>query len=163
MFTRVLAVSSFSAKRFRSNSSYWHGTPMSSGGVRNVYTSPVVRSNSKVVVWKYSLSGGQLNSILPLVVSIGSLSLIRSPTQVSLMFGTYQSRPIVPCLLTNSLMTSSSVLCRFTVEFMAGSGVSEFCYPLPCSCYWVFVLYLLWVVTQLSLSSMHCASVMALV
>ena len=90
-----------------------------------------MRSNSKVVLQKYSLSGGQLNSISPLVVSIGSLFLIRSPTRVLLRFGTYQSKPIVPCLLMNSSMTSSSVLCRFTVGFMAGSGVSGFAVLCP--------------------------------
>ena len=50
------------------------------GGFRNVYTHLVARSNSKVDVLKYSLSGKLLNNILPLVVSIGSLSLIKSPT-----------------------------------------------------------------------------------
>ena len=72
-----------------------------------MYTHPVVRSNLKVDVRKYSLSGGQLNSILPLVVSIGSLSVIKSPTRVLQKFGTYQSRAIVPCFLMNSLMASS--------------------------------------------------------
>ena len=68
-----------------------------------MYTCPVVRSNSKVDVWKYSLSGGQLNSILPPVVSIGSLSVIKSPTRVLTKFGTYQSRAIVPCFLDEFL------------------------------------------------------------
>ena len=45
-----------------------------------MYTRLVARSNSKVDVLKYSLSGKLLNNILPLVVSIGSLSLIKSPT-----------------------------------------------------------------------------------
>ena len=52
------------------------------GGSEEWYTHPVVRSNLKMDVWKYSLSGGQLNSILPCVVSIGSLFVIRSPTRV---------------------------------------------------------------------------------
>ena len=103
---------SFSARRFRSNSSCWHSIPMSSGGVRNVYTHPVVRSNSKVDVLKNSLSGGQLNNILPLVVSIGSLFLIKTPTRVLQKFGTYQSKPIVPCLLMNSSMT---VICSVQI------------------------------------------------
>ena len=73
--------------------------------------------------------GGQLNSILPLAVSIGSLYLINSPTRVLLKFGTYQSRPIAPCLLMNSLMSSSSVLS--TVEFMTGFCVSGSVVPCP--------------------------------
>ena len=68
--------------------------------------------------------GGQRNSILPSVVSIGSLSLIRLPTLVLQKSGMYQSREIVPCCWTNSLMASSLVLCRSTVGFMAGFGVS---------------------------------------
>ena len=92
-----------------------------------MYTHPVVRSNSNVNVWKNSLSGGQLNSILPLVVSIGSLSVIRSPTQVLQKFGTYQSRAIVPYLLTNFLMVSSLALCRSTVGFMGGLGAPGIC------------------------------------
>ena len=82
---------------------------MSSSGARNVYTHPVLRSNSKFDVLKNSLSGGQLNSILPSVVSIGSLSFIRSPTLVLRKSGTYQSRAMVPCCRTNSLMASSLV------------------------------------------------------
>ena len=80
---------------------------MSSGGVRNVYTHPVVRSNSKFDVEKNSLSGGQLNSILPRVALMGSLFLIRIPTQVLHKSGTYQSKLIVLCLLMNSSMTMS--------------------------------------------------------
>ena len=84
----------------RSNCSCWHKTPMSLGGARNVYTLPVLRSNSKFDVLKNSLNGGQLNSILPFVVSIGSLSLIRLPTLVLRKSGTYQSRVMVPCCRT---------------------------------------------------------------
>ena len=135
------------------------------GEVRNVNTHPVVRSNSKVDVLKYSLSGGQLNSILPFVVSIWSLSLIKSPTRVLLKFGTYQSRPIVPFILMNSLMISSSVLCRSTVGFMAGFCACGFDVPCPaaatgfapCTCSGLLTNCLC------APSSIHCASVMALV
>ena len=96
-----------------------------------MYTCPVVRSNSKIDVLKYSLSGGKLNNILPLVVSIGILSLIESPTRVLLKFGTYQSKPIALCLLMNSSMISSSLLCGFIVGFMAGLGTSWFGVPCP--------------------------------
>ena len=75
--------------------------------------------NSKFDVLKNSLNGGQLNSILPSVVSIGSLSLIRSHILVLQKSGTYQSREIMPCCQTNSLMASSLVLCRSMVGFMA--------------------------------------------
>ena len=88
----------------RSNSSFWHETPMSSGGSRYVYTSPVLRSNSKLDVLKNSLSVGQLNRILPSVVSSGSLCSIRSPTLVLQKSGIYQSRAMVPLFRTNSLM-----------------------------------------------------------
>ena len=97
---------------------------MSSGGARNVYTFPFLRSNSKFDVLKNSLNGGQLNSIPPSVVSIWSLSLIRSPTLVLQKSGTYQSKEIMPRCQTNSLMASSLVLCRSTVGFMAGFGAS---------------------------------------
>ena len=115
-----------------------------------MYTFPVVRSNSKVDVWKYSLRGGQLNSILPPVVSIGSLSVIKSSTRVLLKFGTYQSRAIVPCHLMNSLMASSLALCRSMVGFMAEFGA-------PCACSWLLANSLL------ASPSMHCASVIDLV
>ena len=39
-----------------SNSSCWHGTPMSSAGSKDMYTRPVLRSISKVDVVKNSLS-----------------------------------------------------------------------------------------------------------
>ena len=97
-----------------SNCSFWHEIPMSSGGSRYVYTRPVLRSNSKFDVLKKSLSAGQLNNILPSVVSSGSLSFIRSPTLVLQKSGTYQSRAMVPCFCTNSLMASSLVLCNST-------------------------------------------------
>ena len=92
-----------------------------------MYTLPVLRSNSKFVVLKNSLSGGQLNSILPSVVSIGSLSFIRSPTLELRKSGTYQSWAMVPCCRTNSLMASSLVLCRSTMGFMARFGASCTC------------------------------------
>ena len=109
------------------NCSCWHLIPMSSGGLRYVYTCPVLRSNSKFDVLKNLLSGGQLNNILPSVDSSGSLSFIRSPTLVLHKSGTYQSRAMVPCCHTNSLMASSLVLCNSTVGFIAGFGM-------PCSC-----------------------------
>ena len=118
---------SASARNSRSNCSFWYGIPMCSGGSRYVYTFPVLRSNSKFDVLKNSLSGGQLNNILPSGTSSGSLSFIRSPTLVLHKSGTYQSRAMVPCCHTNSLMASSLVLCNSTVGFIAGSCV-------PCSC-----------------------------
>ena len=118
---------STSVRNSGSNCSCWHETPMSSGGSRYVYTRPVLRSNSKFDVLKNSLSGGQLNNILPSVVSSGSLSFIRLPTLVLQKSGTYQSRAIVPCCHTNPLMASSLVLCSSTVGFMAGFGA-------PCNC-----------------------------
>ena len=111
---------------------------MSSGGLRYVCTFSVLRSNSKFDVLKNSLSGGQLNSILPCGVSSGSLSFIRSPTLVLHKSGTYQSRAMVPCCHMNSLMASSLVLCNSTVGFIAGFGAS-------CSC------------SRLASFSMHCA------
>ena len=117
---------------------------MSSGGARYVYTHPVLRSNSKFDVLKNSLSGGQLNNNLPSVVSIGSLSFIRSPTLLLRRSGTYQSRAMMPCCHTNALMASSLVLCRSTVWFMAGFGA-------PCNC------------SGLASFSMCCTSAMALV
>ena len=103
-----------------SNFSCLHLIPMSSGGLRYVYTCNVLRSNSEFDVLKNSLSGGQLNNILPYVDSSGSLSFIRSPTLVLHKSGTYQSRAMVPCCHTNSLMASSLVLCNSTVGFIAG-------------------------------------------
>ena len=126
----------------RSNSSFWHETPMSSGGSRYVYTRPVLRSNSKLDVLKNSLSVGQLNRILRSVVLSGSLCSIRSPTLVLQKSGIYQSRAMVPLFRTNSLMAYSLVLCNSTVGFIPGFGN-------PCKC-------------SISTSfSMHCA--MALV
>ena len=80
-------------------------------------------------------------------------------------FGTYQSRPIAPCLLVNSLMTLSSVLCRSTVGFMAGFVAPGFNVPcpvaatgfVPCTCSGLLTNCLR------APSSMRCASVMALV
>ena len=100
---------------------------MFSGGSRYVNTFPVLRSNSKFDVLKKSPSVGHPNSILPSVVSSGSLFSIRSPTLVLQKSGTYQSRAMVPCFCTNSLMVSSLVLCSSTVGFMSGLGA-------PCSC-----------------------------
>ena len=97
---------------------------MFSGGSRYVYTHPVLRSNSKFDVLKNSLSVGQLNSILPSVVSSGSLCSIRSPTLVLAKSGTYQSRAMVPFLHMNSLMDFSLVLCSSTMGFVSGFGVS---------------------------------------
>ena len=115
---------------------------MFSGGSRYVYICPVLRSNSKFDVLKNSLSAGQLNSILPSVVSSGSLCSIRSPTLVLEKSGTYQSRAMVPFLHTNSLMASYLVLCSSTGGFVSGfSG--------PCNC------------AVTASFSMHCA--MALV
>ena len=76
---------------------------------------------------KNSLSVGQLNKILPSVVSSGSLCSIRSPTLVLQKSGTYQSRAMVPFFHTNSLMASSLVLCNSTVGFISGFGS-------PCNC-----------------------------
>ena len=115
---------SASVRNSRSNCSFWHGIPMSSGGSRYVYTFPVLRSNLKFDVLKNSLSGGQLNNILPSGVSSGSLSFIRSPTLVLHKSGAYQSRAMVPCCHTHSLMASSLILCNSTVGFIAGFGVS---------------------------------------
>ena len=110
-----------------SNGSFWHSIPMFSGGLRYVNTRPVLRSNSKFDVLKNSPSVGHPNSILPSVVSSGSLSFIRSPTLVLQKSGTYQSRAMVPYFHTNSLMASSLVLCNSTVGFMSGFGA-------PCNC-----------------------------
>ena len=139
-----------SLRRFMSNSSCWHGTLMSSGGSKYVYTHPVVRSTSKVDV-KNSLSCGQLNSILPLPALMGSLSLIRSLIRVLLKFGTYQSRPISLCLLMYSSMLLISVLVNSTVGFRAaicwsGFGVGWSCVVMMlllwCYCYDVIVMML---------------------
>ena len=129
---------SASARNSRSNYSFWHGIPMSSGGSRYVNTFPVLRFNLKFDVLKNSLSGGQLNNILPSGISSGSLSFIRSPTLVLHKSGTFQSRAMVPCCHMNSLMVSSLVLCKSTVGFIPGSCV-------PCSC------------SGLALFSLHCA------
>ena len=110
-----------------SNGSFWHSIPMFSGGSRYVNTHPVLRSSSKFDVLKNSPSVGHPNSILPSVVSSGSLSFIRSPTLVLQKSGTYQSRAMVPCFHTNSLIVSSLVLCNSTVGFMTGFGA-------PCNC-----------------------------
>ena len=109
-----------------SNCSCWHLIPMSSGGSRYVYTHPVLRSNSKFDVLKNSLSRGQLNSILPSVDLSRSLSFIRSPTLVLNKSGTYQSRSMVPCCHTNSLMASSLVLCNSTVGFIVWCALQLF-------------------------------------
>ena len=63
-----------------------------------------------------------MNSILPLWVLHFTLFLIKCLTCVLAKFGTYQSKPIAPCLLTYSLMTMSSFLCSSTVGFMVGSN-----------------------------------------
>ena len=53
---------SVSLRNSRSNGSFWHLIPMSSGGSRYVNTLPVLRFNSKFDVLKNSLSAGLLNS-----------------------------------------------------------------------------------------------------
>ena len=111
---------SVSLRNSRSNGSFWHLIPMSSGGSRYVNT-PVLRFNSKFDVLKNSLSARLQNSILPSMVSSWSLFFIRSPTLVLQRSGTYQSRVMVPCCHTNSLMASSLVLCNSIVGFIAGS------------------------------------------
>ena len=110
-----------------SNFSFWHETPMSSGGSSYVYTCPVLRSNLKFDVLKNLLSVGQLNNIMTSVVSSGSLCSIRSPILVLQKSGTYQSRAMVLFFCMNSLMASSFVLCNSTVGFMSGFGG-------PCNC-----------------------------
>ena len=58
---------------------------------------------------------GQLNTILPSAVSIGSLCSMRPPTLLFEKFGTYQSSAMVPCFRTKSLMDSSLLLYSSTV------------------------------------------------
>ena len=106
-----------------SNGSFWHVIPMFSGGSRYVSTSPVWRFSSKFDVLKNSLSAGLLNSILPSVVRSWSLFSIRLPTLVLQRSGTYQSRLMVPCCHTNSLVVSSLVLCSSIVGVVAWSVV----------------------------------------
>ena len=113
---------SVSLRNSRSNGSFWHLIPMSSGGSSYVNTLPLLRFNSKFDVLKNSLSAGLLNSILPSIVSSWSLFFIRSPTLVLQRSGTYQSRLMVPCCHTNSSMASSLVLCSSTVGFIVGSA-----------------------------------------
>ena len=102
------------------NGSFWHVIPMFSGGSRYVSTSPVWRFSSKFDVLKNSLSVGLVNSILPSVVPSWSLFSIRSPTLVLQRSGTYQSRLMVLCCHTNSLMV---VLCSSTIGVVAWSVV----------------------------------------
>ena len=94
---------------------------MFSRGLRYVSTSPVWSFSSKFEVLKNSLSARLLNSILPSVVPSWSLFSIRSPTLVLQRSGTYQSRLMVLCCRTNSLMVSSLVLCSSTVGVVAWS------------------------------------------
>ena len=112
---------SVSLRDSMSNGSFWHAIPMFSGGSRYVSTSPVCRFTSKFDVLKNSLSVGLLNSILPSVVPSWSLFSIKLPTLVLQRSGTYQSRLMVPCCHTNSLMVSSLVLCSSTVGVVAWS------------------------------------------
>ena len=65
---------SHSLRRFRSNSSCWHGTPVCSNGSRYMHTHPAVRSTLKVDVVKNSLRWGQLTSILVFPVLMGNMS-----------------------------------------------------------------------------------------
>ena len=60
---------------------------------------------------------------MPSVVPSWSLFSIRSPTLVLQRSGTYQSRFMVPCCHTNSLMVSSLVLCSSIVGVVAWSIV----------------------------------------
>ena len=112
---------SVSLRDSMSNGSFWHVIPMFSRGSRYVNTSPVWRFCSKFDVLKNSLSAGLLNSILPSMVSSWSLFSIRLPTLVLQRSGTYQSRLMVPCCHTNSLMASSLVLCSSIVGVVAWS------------------------------------------
>ena len=112
---------SVSLRDSMSNGSFWHVIPMFSRGSRYVSTSPVWRFSSKFDVLKNLLSAGLLNSILPSVVPSWSLFSIRSPTLVLQRSGTYQSRLMVPCCHTNSLMVFSLVLCSSTIGVVAWS------------------------------------------
>ena len=103
------------------NGFFLHEIPMFSGGSRYVSTSPASRFSSKFDVLKNSLSARLLNSILPSVVPSWSLFSIRSPTLVLQRSGTYQSRLMVPCCHTNSLIVSSFVLCGSTVGVVVWS------------------------------------------
>ena len=94
------------------------------GGLRYVNTWPVFRSSSKLDVLKNSLNVGQLNTILPSVVSIGSLCSMRSPTLLFEKFGTYQFSAMVPCFRTKSFMDSSLLLYSSTVGFTFSFCVS---------------------------------------
>ena len=123
----LLSPCSVSLRDSMSNGSFWHVIPMFSGGSRYVSTSPVWRFSSKFDVLKNSLSAGLLNSILPSVVSNWSLFSISSPTLVLQRSGTYQSRLMVPCCHTNSLMVSSLVLCSSIVGVVAWSVVFYTC------------------------------------
>ena len=97
----LMSCSSRSMLRRKSGSkgSFWHAIPMFSGGLRYVNTWPVFRSSSKWDVLKNSLNVGQLNTIMPSAVSIGSLCSMRSPTLLFEKFGMYQSSAMVPCFL----------------------------------------------------------------
>ena len=95
---------SVSLRDSMSNGSFWHVIPMFSGGSTYVSTSPVWRFSLKFDVLKNLLSVGLLNSILPSVVPSWSLFSIGSPTLVLQRSGTYQSRLMVPCCRTNSLI-----------------------------------------------------------
>ena len=101
-------------------------------------TSPVWRFSSKFDVLKTLLSVRLLNSILPSVVPSWSIFSIGSPTLVLQRSSTYQSRLMVLCCPTNSLMVSSSVLCSSTVGVVAWSVVFCTCsgfasFSTPCA------------------------------
>ena len=147
----------FLANSSRSNSSCWHGMPMSSDGVRNVYMRPVARSNSKVDVGKNLFNGGQVNSILPLWVVHSTLSLIKVFTCVFAKSGTYQSKKIPPWRWTYSSMITSSFLWISTTGFIVGSHAIS---PVSWTALWPS-----WLLSAVRCASfsMHCASIMALV
>ena len=96
---------------------------------------------------KNSLSGGQVNSILPLWVVHFTLFLISVFTWVFAKSGMYQSKPIPPCLWMYSSMIKSSSLGISTVGFMAGSDATCLLLGLllellPGCCPWPFAVLL---------------------
>ena len=98
---------------------------MSSGGSRNVWTHPVLRSISKVDVVKNSLSKGQVTRILVLPVPVSNQSLITSLTQLLfIMFN----------ICTTSLSTASNVFlacCELSILMPCGVILGIGNCPLP--------------------------------
>ena len=86
-----------------------------------------------------------MNSILPLMVSIGSLSEIKFPTRVLQKSGTYQSNGMSPDEFLDDLIISF-------VQIHCGIPGWTFC-VLSHRCYQACALLLLWVVGPLSMSS----------